>query len=226
MTKPLADSILFSGLDESELALIEQAGNYAHAEKGAFLFFEGDPADRFYIVLSGKVKIAKNSPEGKEQILLLAGPGDSFGEAALFARRKYPATAEVIAGSDLISFSYEKFMALIRDNPSLAVNLIARLSMLLHHLTRIIQNISLEDVSTRLAGYLVDLMPDNASTDRQTILLADKKMFLASLLGTIPETLSRAFARLSEAGLISVEGQRIEILEPERLRRMAGGEKI
>ena len=87
MTKRLADSLLFSGINEDELQLIEQAGQFVTAEKGTFLFFQDDPADRFYIVLSGKVKVSKSSTDGKEQILMMAGPGDSPAARASHARR-------------------------------------------------------------------------------------------------------------------------------------------
>jgi CRP-like cAMP-binding protein len=225
MTKQLSDSLLFSGVDSAGLKLIEQAGQFVTAEKGNFIFFQDDPADRFYVILSGKVKISKTSSEGKEQILMMAGPGDSFGEAALFAKKIYPAAAETVEKSELVSFTQDKFMALIHENPSIAVNMIARLSMLLHHLTRLIQRISLEDISTRLAGYILGLLPDKAAGDDETVVLDEKKMFLASELGTIPETLSRAFARLSEQGIISVHGQNITVHDRGRLAEIASGEK-
>jgi len=72
MSKPLSESVLFSGLSADEMRLVEQVGEHVSADKGAFLFFQDDPADRFYVVLSGKVKIFKSSPDGKEQILLMA----------------------------------------------------------------------------------------------------------------------------------------------------------
>ena len=226
MKKSLADSILFSGVDAKSLRLIEQVGQPRTAEKDALLFLEGDPADRFYVVLSGKVKISKMSSDGKEQILLMAGPGDSFGEAALFIEGTYPANAEVVETADLISFTHARFMNLIHENPSIAVNMIGRLSMLLHHLTRLIQRISLEDVSTRLAGYIIGLLPDEPGRPAETVILDEKKMILASILGTIPETLSRAFAKLSKLGVISIEGQKVVVHDRERLADIAAGEKI
>jgi CRP-like cAMP-binding protein len=226
MQRRLAESILFSGINPDDMKIIEQAAHFLTVETGTFLFFQDDSADRFYVVLSGKVKVFKNAPDGKEQILLMAGAGDSFGEAALFARGKYPAAAEVVEGGELASFTYERFMALIRDNPSLAVNMIARLSMLLHHVTRLVQHLSLEDVTTRLAGYIADLLPDPKSAREQHVVLAEKKMVMASILGTIPETLSRAFAKLSKSGIISVDGQEITIHDPRRLAEIAAGEKI
>ncbi len=224
MAKPLSESILFSGLDADEMSLVEQAARRATAEKGSFIFLQDDPADRFYVVLSGKVKVFKSSPDGKEQILLMAGPGDSFGEAALFAKKIYPASAEVIEAADLACFTHSGFMSLINDHPAIAVNMIARLSMLLHHLTRLVQRLSLEDVVTRLAEYILDLMPET-ETSNQQVMLDEKKMVLASILGTIPETLSRAFAKLSRMGIIAIDGQTITVLDPDRLAEIAAGEK-
>ncbi len=225
MVKPLSESVLFSGLDADDMRLVEQAALRVTVDRGAFLFFQNDPADRFYVVLSGKVKIFKSSPDGKEQILLMAGPGDSFGEAALFATKTYPASAEVVESGDLVYFTFKQFMALINESPTVAVNMIARLSMLLHHLTRLVERLSLEDVVTRLAEYILDLLPDDAKAG-QTIMLDEKKMVLASILGTIPETLSRAFAGLTKTGVISIDGQNIIVRDRDGLAKIAAGKKI
>jgi CRP-like cAMP-binding protein len=155
----------------------------------------------------------------------MAGPGDSFGEAALFAAGVYPAAAQVVESGDLAYFTFKRFMSLIHENPAIAVNMVARLSMLLHHLTRLVQRLSLEDVVTRLAEYILDLMPDK-QTGEQIIVLDEKKMVLASILGTIPETLSRAFAGLAKTGAISIDGQTITVHDRGRLTGIAGGEKI
>lgn len=225
MIKPISESVLFSGLDSKSMRHVEQAAQQVSVDKGAFLFFQDDSADRFYVVLSGKVKIFKSSPDGKEQILLMAGPGDSFGEAALFATKTYPANAEVVESGVLAYFTLGRFMSLVHENPTVAVNMVARLAMLLHHLTRLVQRLSLEDVVTRLAEYILDLLPD-AQTGEQSVVLDEKKMVLASILGTIPETLSRAFAGLSKTGAISIDGQTITVHDRRRLADIAAGEKI
>lgn len=226
MKKSLEDSVLFSGLEPDDLKIVEETGHQVSIEKDAFVFFEGDPAEGFYVVLSGRIKVHKTSPDGKEQILLMAAAGDSFGEAALFSGKKYPASARAAEAAELISFSRTNFMALLKQNPTLAANMIARMSMLLHHLTRLVQQLSLEDISTRLASYLVDLIEEDTAGRKSTVILKDKKMVLASILGTIPETLSRAFARLSKQGIISVEGQQITVHDYDKLADLATGQKI
>lgn len=196
--------------------------------KNQYLFFQDDAAERLFVVQSGRVRIFKTSPEGKEQVLMMAGPGDSFGEAAFFSGGNYPATAMMEEEGHLISFPRVQFVQLIQDNSSLAMNMIARLSMLLHHLTRVIQRISLEDVNTRLAGYILGMaenIPEQADKAEKRIVLSEKKMLLASILGTIPETLSRSFARLSKLGVILVKGQAITILNMSKLIEIASGNK-
>jgi len=253
MKSKLAESVLFAGLDEAALALIEKSAQKHHVEKGQFIFFQNDLADRFYLVLSGKVRVFKTSPDGKEQILLMPGPGQSFGEAALFGEqahpgsdeavsnkirvlpanggvvhstgRVYPANAVAAEDSELMTISREAFMNLVKTHPTLAVNMIARLSMLLHHLTHLVEQLSLEDVGTRLAGYILSLLPDHHSSGVVAITLTEKKMVLASLLGTIPETLSRAFARLSSSGAIAVDGQEVTVLDRKLLADIASGRK-
>jgi CRP-like cAMP-binding protein len=223
MKSKLSESVLFAGLDEAALALIEKSAQTRKTSKGEFIFFQNDPADRFYLVLSGKVRVFKTSPDGKEQILLMPGPGQSFGEAALFAEGVYPANAVAAEDSELMTISREAFMNLVKTHPTLAVNMIGRLSMLLHHLTHLVEQLSLEDVGTRLAGYILSLLPDDHRAGAVTITLTEKKMVLASLLGTIPETLSRAFARLTASGAIAVDGQEVTILDRKLLADIASG---
>ncbi len=225
----LSDSVLFSGLNPEELDLIEQIGHNQSCDKNQYLFFQDDPAERLYVVQSGRVRIFKTSPEGKEQVLMMAEPGDSFGEAAFFSGGNYPAAAMMEEEGELISFSRVQFVSLMQDHSSLAMNMIARLSMLLHHLTRVIQGLSLEDVNTRLAGYILGMVESQPTSTgdsgEKMVVLAEKKMLLASILGTIPETLSRSFARLSKQGIIAVKGQEIRILNLHKLIDISSGEK-
>jgi CRP/FNR family transcriptional regulator, dissimilatory nitrate respiration regulator len=226
MESQLSASALFSGLTPKELAVVQQTGRKQQVDSGSFVFMEDDQADRFFLVLSGKVKILKTAPDGKEQILLLAGPGESFGEAALFAGRRFPASAQAVVDSVILSFPRESFLGLIRQHPILALNMIAGLSMRLHHLTHLVQQLSLEDISTRLAGYLLDHLSSSPDQPVQMVRLSEKKMTLASILGTIPETLSRAFARLTRLGIIAVEGETVIIRDQKKLTDLASGRKL
>lgn len=218
----LAKSQLFSHLDERSLAEIASAATLRGASKAEIIFHEGDIAQAFFIVASGKVKIFKLSADGKEQILMIASSGNSFAEAALFAGGKFPASAQALEETELLVINRDKFVHLLGKNPDLAVNLIARLSELLRKMTSLVEELSLTDVTTRLAHRLVSLVGDKEARPHLVVSLAEKKTVLASQLGTIPETLSRSFARLSKEKVISIDGARIEILDLKRLRDLAG----
>jgi len=217
----LKSSQLFAELDDAAVDAVVAITTRRQANAGEVIFTEGTPAHAFYIVASGKVKIYKLSPEGKEQILLLAQPGDSFAEAAMFTGGEYPASAEALESSGLLAINRARFVALLARNPELALNLIARLAGLLRHMTRLVEGLSLSDVTTRLARYLCALCSETGRGEQQAIHLEEKKNILAAQLGTIPETLSRSFAKLARDGLIRVDGARITILNLRRLQELA-----
>ena len=224
MIHALKKSRLFSGFKENELNEVVTAVTEKQISKGEIIFYEKDPAHAFFIVDKGKVKIHKISPEGKEQILMIASPGDSFAEAALFGGGKYPATAEAMSDGRVIVIHRDRFVSLIEKNPMIAINLIGRLSELLHKLNRLVEDLSLTDVNTRLAHYFVNLIEEKNLTESEKIILTltEKKTTLASQLGTIPETLSRSFKKLSKEKIIKVNGAEIEILDKEKLYELAG----
>jgi CRP-like cAMP-binding protein len=217
----LKRSRLFSQLDDDALDEVALAAGLRKAGPEEMIFMEGEPAQSFFIVGKGKVKVFKLSPEGKEQVLMIAQPGDSFAEAALFAGRKFPASAQALENCELVAIDRARFVKLLGANPDLAVNLIGRLSELLRLMTRLIEGLSLSDVSTRLAQFLCSHRNEATGKMPPEIMLSIKKSLLASQLGTIPETLSRSFAKMAKDGLISVTGPTIKILDPGRLQRLA-----
>jgi CRP/FNR family transcriptional regulator, dissimilatory nitrate respiration regulator len=206
----ISTSVLFGGLPEEQLAAVAKIAVEKTFSKGESIFFEGDPGDGFYMVAEGKVKIFKMSWAGKEQILHIFGPGEPFGEVPVFHGQPFPANAEALMKSVLVFFPREKFIALVHENPSLALNMLAVLSMRLRRFVEQIENLSLKEVPARLSGYLLYLLEEQGSKD--SVELEISKGQLASLLGTIPETLSRIFARMSDEGLIAVDGKKIRIL--------------
>lgn len=212
---------LFSQLDDDALDEICSAGVLKKAAADEIIFQEGEPAHSFFVVGRGKVKVFKLSSEGKEQVLMIAQPGDSFAEAALFSGRRFPASAQALEDSELVVFSRARFVDLLGRNPDLAVSLIGRLSELLRLMTRLVEGLSLSDVTTRLARFLCSSRLDATGEMPSEVMLSIKKSLLASQLGTIPETLSRSFAKLTRDGLISISGPTIRILDPVRLQRLA-----
>lgn len=216
----LEQSQLFSQLNDTALDEISSAATLKHAAPGEMIFQEGEPAQAFFVVGSGKVKVFKLSADGKEQILMIAQPGDSFAEAALFAGRKFPASAQALEKSELVALDRSRFLGLIGRNPDLAVSLIARLSELLRKMTHLVEELSLSDVNTRLAHYLCGYADATTGKIPSEIMLSEKKSVLAAQLGTIPETLSRAFNKLAREKLIKVDGSNITVLDPNALKRL------
>ena len=216
----LAAIPLFEGLPGEQhraLAGIALTRTYG---KGQMIFAEGDAGSGFYIILSGRVKVFKISPEGgKEQILHMFGPGESFGEVAVFTGQGFPAFAEADVRSAVLFFPREAFVALIRRDSSLALNMLAVLSRRLHRFAALIEDLSLKEVPARLAAHLLYLCGQNPDVGK--ISLDISKGQLASLLGTIPETLSRIMSRMSRQGLIRREGSHVTILDRQGLKDIA-----
>ncbi|MDF1545279.1 MAG: Crp/Fnr family transcriptional regulator [bacterium] len=214
-------SSLFSGISDRSLDEITGTTSIKKASRGDMLFYESDPANAFFIVSSGKFKIFKLSADGKEQILRIANPGESFAEAAMFDGANYPASAQALEDGELVMINRERFSAALARNPALALNLLGQLSKLLRQLTRLVEGLSLTDVTSRLAHYFIEQLESGEHSHDLIMHLTERKSVLASQLGTIPETLSRSLAKLSREKIIEVQGARIKILDEARLRDLA-----
>ena len=210
---------LFSGLPDDQLQAIKQISLEKLVNKGETIFTEGDEGKGFFVVIDGRVKIYKVSAEGKEQILHIFGSGQPFGEVPVFTGQKFPANAQAIEKTRLLFFPRDAFVDLITDNPSLALNMLAIMSTKLRQFTVQIENLSLKECPARLASYLNYLADEQGNDDFVTLNIS--KGQLASILGTIPETLSRIFAKLSSQDLIRVEGPKISLLDREGLADLA-----
>lgn len=224
ITRFLATVPLFHGLTPAQYDELAMIATDQTVRKGQSIFAEGDPGNGFYVVGSGLVKIYKLSLEGKEQILHLFGPGEPFAEAAVFTGSSFPAHAMALEESRVFFFPRQAFIELIRQNPDLAMNMMAALSMRLKKFAHLIENLSLKEVPGRLAAHLLFLSEQQGDTD--TVALPVSKTQLASLLGTIPETLSRMLAKLAKQGYLAINGPQITILQRDRLEDLAAGEKL
>jgi CRP-like cAMP-binding protein len=220
----MAHAPLFGGLSREELTRIGSIAQQKTYERGQAIFWEDDPGTGFYMVADGKVKIYKTSAEGKEQILHIYGPGNPFGEVPVFSGNRFPANAQALEKSRLLFFPRQDFIQLISRHPSLALNMLAVLSMRLRQFTVQVENLSLKEVPARLASYLVYLSDEQSGA--AVVDLPISKGQLASLLGTIPETLSRIFNKMGQQQLISVDGGRIGLLNRNALEDLAAGARL
>jgi CRP/FNR family transcriptional regulator len=210
---------IFGGLDRRQLAHVETIAVEKSFAKGEVIFSEGDDADGFFIVVDGRVKVYKVSFDGKEQIMHFFSTGQPFGEVPVFAGERFPAHAEALAPTRALFIPRKAFLGLIEKNPALALKMLADLSTKLRQFAVQIENLSLKETPARLATYLLYLNEEQGRAGRVTLTIS--KGQLASLLGTIPETLSRIFAKLSAQEMISVDGRRILLRDPDALRDLA-----
>jgi CRP-like cAMP-binding protein len=210
---------LFSSFSENELNLLESSASWKKVSKGEQIFAEGLEASAFFIVSSGKVKIYKVSADGREHILHIHGPGDLVAEAAIFDSMVYPASCMTLEDSSLVRISREGFFNLINKYPELALKMMSSYSKRLRQLVLKIENLTLKDIKSRLAGYLLE----NSTIEKGITVcrLKYSKKELSSLLGTIPETLSRSFAFLKQQDLIVEKNNLIIITDPEKLRLLS-----
>lgn len=215
----LAATELFRGLSREDLDRIRRIAVDRGFQRGESIFSEGETASGFYVVATGRVKIFKLSPEGKEQILHIYGPGHPIGEVPMFSGQRFPASAEALVDSRLVYLPRKAFVERIAEDPSLAMNMLAVLAVRLRQFTRQVESLSLKEVPGRLASYLAVLLQEQEGDD--TVELPISKGQLASLLGTIPETLSRIFSRMTDQGLIRVRGRAIEVMDPRGLQELA-----
>ena len=219
---------LFAGLEEEELKKMRAIASLKQIEKKEVLFSDGEEARGFYVILSGKVKLYKISPEGKEQILHIVSAPDAFAEAALFLEGTYPAFAEAMTDCQLLFFPKRDFIHLIEKNPQLSINMIVTLSQFLKRFATLIEELSLKEVSSRIAKYIVDLSMKSSKEGKnpREVELDLSKTQLALKLGTISETLSRTLAKMRVKKIIEVKKNKIVILDREALEELASGLKV
>ena len=217
----LAGMSLFDGLSEAQLDAVALAAVPLERPRGSLLFSEGDEAGGLYVALSGKVKIFKAAPDGREMIIHIYGPGEPFAEVPVFEGGAFPASAETLEDSRLLFLPRNDLARLLARDPALAMNMLAALSRKLRRFTVQVENLTLKESPQRLAAYLLDV---SDRTHGATVELDVAKGHLAGLLGTAQETLSRILRKMSDGGLIAVSGRRIAILDRPALEDLAAGE--
>lgn len=218
----LAAAPLFEGLDPDQIAPLAAIAQRRSIAAGAELFAEGDPAEGFYVVCSGKVKVYHLSPEGKEQILHVFGPGEPVGEAPMFAGERFPAHAAPMTDARLLYLPRQAFLDVLAAHPSVALGMLAVMARRLRRFAAHIENLALKEAPARLASYLI-YEADLQDRD-DTVALDMTKGQLAAFLGSTPETLSRVLGRLIREGMVTPTGYRsYRITDRDALEDLAAG---
>jgi len=189
-------------------------------EKGDYLFHEGHVAHGFYVVQRGAINVHRVNAAGKEQVIHVFRAGDSFAEIALASDTGYPADARAIEPSQVLLIQKAGILDLLKRRPELALRMLGSMSSHLRVLVGQLEDLTLKDVETRLANWLIKRCPDPRSEQPVTIHLTMTKRVLAAELGTISETFSRTLAKFREQRLISVKGRTVTVLSPARLNAL------
>jgi CRP/FNR family transcriptional regulator len=219
---------MFSDMKQHDLDELAAATVVRNLGKGEVLFEEGAEAKGFYLLVEGRIKVYRVNMEGREQTLHLISPGETFAEVALFSGSTYPATAQALVPSRVLFFPRHDLTRMVERNPQLTLNMMAGFARWVRQFNRMLADHS-KSVPSRLAGYLLAegrRQHAAALADGSCVTLEINKTEIASFLGTISATLSRAFGQLREAGLIEVADREITILNLSGLREVADREAL
>ena len=220
ITYTLRTAQLFQGLSQSDLEQIAEITILKTLERGEYLFRQGDPSHGFYVVQRGAINVHRVNAAGKEQVIHIFRPGESLAEATLATNLGYPADGRAIDSSSVLLVQKAGFLDLIKRQPELALRMLASMALHLRVLVGQLEDVTLKDVETRLANWLLKRCPNPNSSEPVSVELASTKRVLAAELGTVSETLSRTFAKFREQDLIKVAGKSVIVRNPSKLKEL------
>ncbi len=205
----------FSGLGPDEIDSVRRFVFEKVADKGEILLSEGEPSELVFFVVSGVVKVFKTSPDGKEQIIYLVRPYESFNELPLFEEGRSLASAEAM--TPVVCYALEKsdLKKLLAEHPALTVNLLRVLARRMEQLISLVEDLSFRRVTGRLAKILLEYLVENPPRR-----LTQQEM--AAMAGTAREMIGRSLKLLEEEGKVRLDRHRIIITDKEALKEIAG----
>ncbi len=209
---------LFAALSDDQLERITRHARQIRLETGESLFEQGEPAERFYLVISGQIKLFRLSPNGNEKVVEIVTPGCTFAEALMFLQHPtYPVSAQALTAAEVISVDAHDFTAMLHESTETCFLLLGDLSQRIRGLLREIDELSLYSATCRVAGYLAEAGPPGHNEFELPV----AKQILASRLSVKPETFSRIIKNLSERGVVTVKNSRVTIHDRQRLHEVA-----
>lgn len=213
----LRKSLIFSSLNDDELLQLSGIAFERSFDPGEFVFWDGDAPEWFYIVAEGKIKIFKHSSSGKDFIIAFFGPGETFGEVAVFERKPYPASAQAVDGTSVLGIGREDFLKFLGNRPEVVLRIINVLGGRLREAQSRLRDIAGERVEQRIARILL-MLSSRLGRD-----LPFTRQEIADMAGTTTETTIRVMSRLKDGNIIrSVRGKTI-ILDETKLRLLSEG---
>ena len=211
---------LFLGLPAADIAAIAACAIPKQLAKGDYLFHEGAPSEGFYIVQRGGINVHRVSATGKEQTIHVFQPMESFAEASLASETGYPANARATVESTVLLIPKRDFIELLRSRPQLALRMLGSMSQHLRVLVGLLDDLTLKDMETRLANWLLKRCPRPLPNEAVSVQLDRTKRVLAAEMGTTSETLSRSLAKLRKQKLLQVKGNTITLTRPRDLQQL------
>ncbi len=221
IARELRRAYLFADMSEPHMRALVDSMQEIQLNSGKALFRQGQPAERFYFLREGLIKLFRLSPEGDEKIIEIMRPGETFAEAVMFmgSQGRYPVNAEAINDSRLYAFEQKTFLNMLRESSDATFGLLGSMSRRLHMLVNQIESLTLQNATYRLVAYLLEEIPHDARSSPE-VQLTTPKGVIASRLAIQPETLSRILAKLRQGGLIEVHGNHITIRDVQALRNL------
>jgi CRP-like cAMP-binding protein len=220
LTRSLAGLPHFRSLGEESLGRVAACSRLVQLKAREVLFHEGDVCDAFYAVLSGALRVARVTVDGREQVLHHVTPGRSFAEVACLHLGRFPATATAESATQVVRVSGRGFRELLVEDPAVAPAVIGSLSQWLHSLVDRIDLLQTDSAGARLARYVLQL-PAKEQDGALAVQLPVAKKTLAAELSITPETLSRLLARWRRLGLVETEGAVLRLLDARALEAVA-----
>ena len=210
---------IFQGLDPAAANTLRVAMAPVKLRKGQALFKEGDDGDNLYIITSGKIKLGTKSQDGRENLLMVLGPGDMFGDLSLFDSGPRTSTATAVTESRLLSLGQEKVIPWVREHPEASLHLLARLASRLRRTNEVVSDLVFSDVPGRVAKALIDLGVKFGEKTSEGFLVHHDltQEELAQLVGASRETVNKALADFAQRRWIKLEARAVLILDYERL---------
>lgn len=219
LSEALRNAHLLSTLEPAQLEQVKRTTRLVRLPEGQTLFEAGHPAQRFFLVRSGQLKLFRLSQEGNEKILEIVRPGETFAEAVMFLDVKvYPVSAAALMPSEVYSFDNQTYLRVLRDSVDTCFRVMGSMSRRLRMLIGEIDDLTLQSATHRLITFLLQRLSNNPNP-LHDIHLDTPKSVIASRLSVQPETFSRILKNLSKEGLLSVHGQIIRVHDLTELRR-------
>ena len=220
-TDVLRRAPLFASLDDEAFAALTEEITEVNLSRGATLFYEGDPGDQLYFIVSGKMKLGRTASDGRENLVAVMGPGEIFGEMALFDPSPRSTSATAVSETRLDGLKHENLRKVIQRSPEVSAQLLQALARRLRRTNENLADLVFSDVPGRVAKALLDLADRIPRPATDGILVAHEltQEELAQLVGASRETVNKALAEFVQRGWIRLEARAVVILDLQRLKQ-------